>query len=55
MVEDFCHALERTTDDNMVCNLSEVLDSLLATDVNFEISSSQTAKPLHMIYNHNVV
>ena len=55
MMEDFCRALEQSYDSNMICKLSDVLDSLIATDVNFEIISSQTAKPLLMIYDHNIV
>ena len=55
MMEDFCRALEQSYDTNMVCKLSDVLDALLATDVNFEVISSQTSKPLLMLYDHNVV
>ena len=54
-MEDFCKALRESYDDEMVCMLSDVLDGLTATDVNFEIISSQTAKPLLMFYNHNMV
>ena len=46
MMEDFCKALETSCDANMVCKLSDVVDALQATDVNFEIISPQTAKPL---------
>ena len=54
-MEDFCKALKESYDEDMVCMLSDVLDGLTATDVNFEIISSQTAKPLLMFYVHNVV
>ena len=37
----------------MTCQLSEVLDSLSGTDVNFEIVKSQTARPLKLFYAFN--
>ena len=55
MVEDFCRALKQSYDANMVCMLTDALDAMMASDVNFEVISSQTAKPLMMFYTHNIV
>ena len=55
MSEDFCRALKQSYDANMVCMLTDALDAMMASDVNFEVISSQTAKPLMMFYAHNIV
>ena len=55
MIADYVHALEKAYDVNMVCKLTDALNAMLASDVNFELISSQTAKPLLMFYNHNIV
>ena len=39
----------------MTCTLSDVLEALCGTDVNFEIVKSQTVRPLKMNYVHNRV
>ena len=55
MVEDFTNSLKHSYDANMVCMLNDALAAMLASDVNFEVISSQTAKPLMMFYDHNIV
>ena len=39
----------------MTCTLTDALDALIGTDVNFEIVKSQTVRPLKLNYVHNKV
>ena len=56
MASDFSNALLASYDANdLTCTLSDVLDTLIGTDVNFEIVKAQTVRPLKMNYVHNKV
>ena len=39
--------------EDFTCQLSDVLDALKGTDVNFEIVKAQTVRPLKLEYVHN--
>ena len=54
MASDFVKALESSYNkEDYTCQLSDVLDALKATDVNFEIVKAQTVRPLKLEYVHN--
>ena len=53
MAHDFVEALECSYKEDFTCQLSDVLDALKGTDVNFEIVKAQTVRPLKLEYVHN--
>ena len=53
MAEDFVKALLSSCKEDFTCQLSDVLDALKGTDVNFEIVKAQTVRPLKLEYVHN--
>ena len=53
MAQDFVKALESSCKEDFTCQLSDVLDALKGTDVNFEIVKAQTVRPLKLEYVHN--
>ena len=54
MAQDCVKALESSYNrEDFTCQLSDVLDALKGTDVNFEIVKAQTVRPLKLEYVHD--
>ena len=55
MVYDISEALIDGKTDESTCTFPDVIETLQASDVNLELVTSSTLRPLKMFYVHNVV
>ena len=51
MMADMSEVLLKGYDDEFTCTFPEVLDSLKGKDVNFEMVTSATLRPLRLFYS----
>ena len=54
MMFDISFALLKGCSADFTCEFPDVLESLTGTDVNFELVTSATLRPLKLFYEHNV-
>ena len=50
MMADISEVLLKAYDDEFTCTFPDVLDSLKGNDVNFEMVTSATLRPLRLFY-----